>query len=59
MPAAIALIAARYAVRRPTSPASTSSIRPVSSSVLSARTAASSPNTAATIASVPPTRQAL
>ena len=58
MPAAIAAIAERYAVRRPSTPASTSSIRPASSSVLSARTAASNPKTAATIASVPPTRQA-
>ncbi len=58
-PAAIAASAERYAVPRPTEPASTSSMRPVSSSVRSARTAASSPNTEAKIASVPPTRQAV
>ena len=49
----------RYAVPRPTTPASKSSMRPASSSVRSARTAASSPNTAAMMAKVPPTRQAV
>ncbi len=49
----------RTSCAAPTIPASTSSMRPVSSSVRSARTAASSPNTAAKIASVPPTRQAV
>ena len=58
-PTAIAAIAERNVVPRPTRPASTSSARPVSSSVRSARTAASTPNTAAAIASVPPTRHAL
>ncbi len=46
-------------VRRPTTPASTSSARPASSSARSARTAASTPKAAAAMASVPPTRQAL
>jgi hypothetical protein len=59
MPAAMAAIADANAMRRPTGPASTSSMRPVSSSARSARTAASSPKTAATMASVPPTRQAV
>ena len=58
-PAAIALIAERYACRRETTPASTSSWRPVSSSARSARTAASMPQTAATIERKPPTRQAV
>ncbi len=58
-PAAIAASAERYVVPRPTGAASTSSIRPVSSSVRSARTAANSPKTAAKMASVPPTRQAV
>ena len=56
---AIAAIDAPYTVRRPTIPESTSSARPVSSSVRSARTAASTPNTAAKIVRVPPLRQAV
>ena len=56
-PIAIAASAERKTRRRPTGPASTSSWRPVSSSVRRARMAASTPQIAANSDMKPPTRQ--